>query len=213
MDLDGTLISVSSEKELVLSLAESGGLSPFGFLRFLAGYGLHPLRTVSQGKGWNRRYLSGLDSDSLQEHCHRLAESLRRRVRPGVAEMVRSWAEAGTRVVLVSATLDPLARDLADLCGASRVVASVPETADGRLTGRLAGPRPWGRSKANLAEGLLREMSIPASAAAALGDSWSDRHVMAICGRPVAVCPDRRLRRLAVSEGWRIIGGGHTGWA
>ena len=213
MDLDGTLISASSEKELLLSLARGGHISAGGLIRFLAAYALHPLRTISLGKGWNRGYLRGLDPTFLEEHCSLLAEDLRRRVRPEVAELVGSWREAGTRVALISATLQPLAVELAALCGASRVVASVPEVSEGSLTGALSGPRPWGRLKAEMAGTVLDELAVPPSEAAALGDSWSDRHLMRVCGRPVAVCPDRRLRRLAEKEGWRVMEGRHARWA
>lgn len=130
-----------------------------------------------------------------------------------MAELVRSWREAGTRVVLISATLQPLASQLAALCGASRVVASVPEVSGGRLTGALSGPRPWGRCKAEMARTVLGELAVPPSEAAALGDSWPDRHVLRLCGRPVAVCPDSRLRRLAETEGWRVMEGRRARWA
>jgi len=168
---------------------------------------------MSRGKGWNRSYLRGMDQDLLEEQCSLLAEELRRRVRPEVAELVGSWREAGARVVLISATLQPLASQLAGLCGASRVVASVPEVSGGRLTGSLSGPRPWGSRKAELARGVLEELAVPPSEAAALGDSWSDRHVLRLCGQQVAVCPGRRLRRLAEAKGWRVMEGRHTGWA
>jgi len=213
VDLDGTLISASSEKELVVSLARGGHLSASGVLRFLATYALHPLRTLSLGKGWNRSYLRGMDPDFLEGHCSLLAEELRGRVRPEVAELVGSWVEAGTPVVLISATLQPLARELAGFFGASRVVASVPQVSDGRLTGALSGPRPWGRRKAELARTVLEELAVPPLEAAALGDSWSDRHILRLCGRPVAVCPRSRLRRLAEAEGWSVMDGRHTRWA
>lgn len=213
MDLDGTLISTSSEKELVLSLVREGRLSWRGFLRFLAAYAMHPARTLVRGKGWNRSYLRGMAPDTLRQHCRRLAAGLRRRIRPEVADMVASWTDAGARVVLITATLQPLAGELAGDCGATRVVASIPEESDGRLTGRLSGPRPWGRSKAELGRNVLEEISVSPESAVALGDSWSDRHIMRLCGRRVAVCPDRRLRRLAESEGWTVMDGRHTRWA
>ena len=39
----------------------------------------------------------------------------------------------------------------------------------------------------------------------ALGDSWSDRFVMGICGDAVAVDPGRKLRALAAERGWRVV--------
>lgn len=213
MDLDGTLISVSSEKELLLSLLGRRRLARGAFLRFLAAYALHPGRTLALGKGWNRMYLRGMSPADLKRHCVELAERLRSRVRPEVARLVSSWSNGGTHVVLLSATLLPLARELAPLCGASRCVASRPKTIDGVLTGETDGVRPWGRAKADLARELIEELSVDPRDVAALGDSWSDRHILRLCGRPLAVSPSARLRRLALGEGWSIMEGRHARWA
>jgi phosphoserine phosphatase len=154
-----------------------------------------------------------MEPELLRRRCRELSPDLRRRVRPEVAGLLAGWAQAGTRVTVISATLMPLARELAEACSASDVIASRPASQGGRLTGGIDGPRPWGRSKAELASQLLERISVSPDDAAALGDSWSDRHILRLCGRPVAVSPEGRLRRLADREGWRIIEGRRTPWA
>ena len=42
---------------------------------------------------------------------------------------------------------------------------------------------------------------------AAYGDTLSDTFMLAFSENPVAVSPDRRLRREALSKGWRILEG------
>lgn len=213
VDLDGTAISVSSERELLLHLLRRGDLGLGSILRFLLAYATHPGLTLRLGKGWNRTYLRGLRAGLLGKRCDEVSAGLKGHIRPDVAGLLEEWSSAGTRVVLLTASLLPLARGLAEALSAEEVVASRPAEEDGVLTGSLHGPRPWGRRKAELASQLLERLSVSPDDAAALGDSWSDRHILRLCGNAIAVSPDRRLGRLAERSGWLVFEGRHTPWA
>ena len=214
VDLDGTLISRSSEKLFLQHLIRDGLVSPAGFIRFLAGYLLHPARTVLEGKGWNRGYLRGLPSAEVATRAEVFAgERLSGLLRPWTVQAVRGLADRGWHVVLMSASLEPLVSSIA--CGKAfqGVVASMPEEEEGTFTGRLAGLRPWGADKAELARRYCADRGFDPACCLAICDSWSDRHLMMLCGRGVAVCPDRKLGRLAADRGWDIIEGRHAAWA
>jgi phosphoserine phosphatase len=111
--------------------------------------------------------------------------------------------DGGCSTVLLTATLECLAVPLAGEAGIDTVLASRPESRDGRLTGRVP-LRPWGRDKLSALEGA----GIDPGWCTAYGDSWSDRHLMEACAGAVAVSPGRRLRRLAGMRGWRVLEGG-----
>ena len=214
VDLDGTLISRSSEKFFVGSLLRNRVLKASGMLRFALGYLFHPVTTLREGKGWNRRYLVGVEPREAAEIAGACAETL-------LEENLRSWTgssieelrRAGSRVFLLSATLEPIAGRFSEALGLDGYRASVPALSDGGFTGGLDGPRPWGRTKMKIAGEICREEGISLEKCAAAGDSWSDRHLLESCGCPVAVCPDRKLRKLASGRGWRIVEGKHTLWA
>jgi len=108
--------------------------------------------------------------------------------------------------VLMSASLEWLAGPVAEAAGIPDVIASRPEEQDGRLSGMVTGDRPWGCSKLRLAQGHCRREGLQAGSCAAAGDSWSDRHLLAACGRAFAVHPGRKLAGLARASGWEIIG-------
>ncbi|MBN1433598.1 haloacid dehalogenase-like hydrolase, partial [Candidatus Fermentibacterales bacterium] len=194
VDLDGTLISCSSEKALLGRLVASGALGPVGLLRFALAYLRHPAMTRSEGKGWNRSYLVGMRQQVLRSHAEELArDTLLARVRPGVSEELRSMRESGCEIVVISAALEPLASIVGKAVGASGVVASCPEAVGGVLTGRLVGRRPWGREKRALAMEIAVSRGVEIGVCSAMGDSWSDRHLLEACGQAVAVHPCRRL--------------------
>lgn len=207
MDVDRTLLSASSER-LFLGRALAGRiLSAGSLLRFMAGYALHPVRTFTEGLGWNRRYLEGASAERVAS----AAESFSREVlvpsmRSGILSVIHGLASEGFGIVLVSASLAWLVSPLAGPAGASAVFASEPGEKDGRLTGELSGGRPHGRAKLELAGAIAESAGTSLKQCAALGDAWSDRFLLSACGRPVAVHPCRRLRALAQSRGWSIAG-------
>lgn len=214
VDLDGTLISISSEKYFLAGLFRKRILGFTDMARFIGGYVMHPLLTAREGKGWNRTYLRGLDPEKVEREASSCAAVLiRNHLRPWTAASIDELSSAGGVTVLLSASLEPIARGVASGLGIPKVCASVPEVSNDRLTGRLASVRPWGRRKVDLAAHICREHGTVLQSCAAAGDSWSDSHLLRECGCPVAVCPDSRLRSAAVEGGWTIVEGRHTRWA
>jgi len=214
VDLDGTLLSASSEKLFLAWLVRTGTVRPAALARFLAGYALHPLRTLREGKGWNRSYLRGLEAARILDLARRFGgEELPGLVRPWTADAVAGLVSRGWRAVLLSASLEPLASAAVGGIPFDDIVASRPAVSSGALTGLLEGPRPWGVSKARLAAGICASHGTDPLSCLAIGDSLSDRHLMLLCGRAVAVCPDAGLRRLAEERGWDVVDGRHARWA
>ena len=74
---------------------------------------------------------------------------------------------------------------------------------DGRFTGRLEGPFCHGRGK--LARPWVELGTSDLSRATASSDSMSDLPRRTAAGRPVAVNPDRPLRREARLQGWPVL--------
>ena len=214
VDLDGTLLSISSEKLFLKRLLKKRILSLHGLLRFLLSYALHPIRTLREGKGWNRTYLLDISPETVKTEARKLAEELaRNRLHSWTAAFIRELSEAGSRIVILSASLEYIAGVIAEELSADLIFASIPEIIDNRFSGNLTGLRPWGRNKAILMKQICEKEGINRDNCIAVGDSWADRFVMRQCGSAVAVCPDGRLLKLAKSKGWKIIEGSHIRWA
>jgi HAD superfamily hydrolase (TIGR01490 family) len=214
VDMDGTLLSVSSEKLFLGHLVRSRLIPPGRLLSFGLGYVIHPFRTMIQGKGWNRDYLSGMQEEAIKREALSFSErELCSRIRPGVADIVGNLSGGGCRIVLISASLIYLVEPVARFVNADSISASVPSVEDDLFTGRLTGTRPWGRDKAAVGQRICEHEGIDTADCIALGDSWSDRHLMLMCGMAIAVHPEPGLHRLALRKGWKIVEGRHTRWA
>ncbi len=81
------------------------------------------------------------------------------------------------------------------------MIASRAEVSDGAYTGRLE-RRLYGKAKADALVELATEEGIELAESTAYSDSYSDVPLLEAVGHPVAVNPDRALRRLAAEADW-----------
>jgi HAD superfamily phosphoserine phosphatase-like hydrolase len=130
-------------------------------------------------------------------------------------ERVAWHAKQGHEIVLISGTLERLARGAARVMGAElaargitvtiRVFATRLEEMDGRWTGRVLGEAMFREAKARAARRLAEEMRLDLERCYAYGDSLNDRWLMAAVGRPAAVNPSRDLGDIARMHGWPVL--------
>jgi HAD superfamily hydrolase (TIGR01490 family) len=238
-DLDGTLVELPSlerrffrmlryPKEITarscfLWLKEAVRLVPRGIEMILQGNKMY-LRDVQifdesgEGDGnVSSRHKSGHQAEGQAS----LAPPPRVRRMPvptffGQAMERVAWhAKQGHEIVLLSGTLEPLAREAGRALetelaarGATakiRVIATRLEAMNGRWTGRVLGEAMFGEAKARAAKRLAAEMGLDLKLSFAYGDSLSDRFLMAVVGRPAAVNPSKELASIALSCGWPIL--------
>jgi phosphoserine phosphatase len=84
------------------------------------------------------------------------------------------------------------------------LIAAQPEVEDTRLTGRLIDGPLSGKRKADAMHQAGDSLGIDLEQSYAYADSYADREFLECVGHPVAVNPDRRLRRVAQRRGWSI---------
>jgi HAD superfamily phosphoserine phosphatase-like hydrolase len=130
-------------------------------------------------------------------------------------ERVVWHAKRGHTIVLVSGTLEPLARKAAraleteitarEAPAKIRVIATRLEEMGGRWTGRVLGAGMFGEAKARAATRLAVEMGLDLRRCFAYGDSMNDRWLMAEVGRTAAVNPSNELASIARECGWPIL--------
>lgn len=155
----------------------------------------------------NKAYLTGLKIEII----HTLAQQFVTRVllaelRPMVRKHLENHISQGDTVALLTGAPDFIAGPIAQRLGIAHVAATVCNTKNGRFTSRPPGIHPFGTAKAEIARQVCRSLNTTPANCAAYADSASDLALLALVAKPVAVCPDRRLRRIAERHGWQIIG-------
>ncbi len=124
--------------------------------------------------------LAGLPVETLEE--------VRAEVRftPGARTLVRTLHGLGYRVALVSGGFAEVVEPLASELGVRHVRANRLEVADGRLTGRLAGPIVDRPGKATALRDFAAELGIPMRRTVAIGDGANDLDMLAAAGLGIA---------------------------
>ena len=204
-DVDGTLVAGDSLERIFLKFlwryGELGGRDLLLLAKGAGGAlaeGRSPLRT-------NKAYLRGRDAGRvarLARDC--FDQEIARRLLPAAISRLRWHQEAGHCVVLLSGTLNQLIEPLAERLGVCARVGTQVESAGRCLTGRISGRHLYGPAKADCLAEMNRGGLFDLPRSFAYANHYTDRHLLAMVGRPVAANPDRRLRALAGREGWMI---------
>jgi HAD superfamily hydrolase (TIGR01490 family) len=113
--------------------------------------------------------------------------------------------DAGRKAYIVTAASQELADSLARVLVMDGGIGMRSEVRDGVYTGRAAGPFTYREGKAEAIKELAEREGIDLGASYAYSDSESDLPMLRLVGHPVAVNPDRELRRVAEQEGWEIV--------
>jgi HAD superfamily hydrolase (TIGR01490 family) len=206
-DLDGTLTAGHSlEWNYFLALRERKKIPAINYLRWLREALRLAPRGISQMRHANKMYLRGVPCD-----CQLPAPKFLRQALDQVA-----WhARQGHLVVLVSGTLEPLAKRAADFMEADllrrgidstvRVFATQLQEHGAKWTGRIISEARIGKAKAESLHLFAAELNLNLARCYAYGDSIHDIPMLALVGRPATVNASPDLRDVARREGWPEI--------
>ncbi len=137
-----------------------------------------------------------------------VAEALEPVLRPLVygepLGLVERHRERGEPAYIVSAALQEVVDVLAADLGFDGALGTLCEIEDGVYTGR--GIRSLhGENKAAAVRELASAEGLDLGASTADSDSHTDLPFLEAVGNPVAVNPDRELRRVASARGWPVL--------
>ena len=208
-DLDGTLLDASSEKTLTGHLLKR---RPWRFPLTMTMWSLRCIGSLMIGRTWydsarNRGHFTMSSWKELESLSQELVDNLLSKKVPAESiERIEWHKNQGHRVVIISATIAPMAEAMGKFLGADHVYACGPENRTGRLSGSEKGwlvPRNHG--KVPIVEKDAEENGHDLNRCWGYGNSHADGHFMEICGNAMAVNPDSRLAARADANGWEKV--------
>ena len=209
-DLDRTLIRRSSALALAGSFREHGVIGRGQLAKAAAWQLLFAARgagaeTVRKAAEDGLMILKGFAVDDLRRLVTSAMEPvLKPLVYREPLDLVSRHKERGEPVYIVSATLQEIVEELARELGFDGAIGSTCEIVDGVYTGRSV-RAAHGAGKAAAIGELAEREGLDLAASTAYSDSHTDLPFLEAVGNPVAVNPDRELRRIAVERGWRVL--------
>jgi HAD superfamily hydrolase (TIGR01490 family) len=208
-DLDKTIIAKSSTLAFRRHMYKAGMLNRRTLLRMAVAQFFYVMFGADHSQMERVRealvaLIKGWDSHQLEEIIHETLEDV-------VAPLV--YAEAlflidehhreGRRVIIVSSSPIEIVQPLAKYLGVADVIATrAAVDEDGLYTGELA-YYAYGPTKADAVH-ELEAQGLDLSESYAYSDSYTDLPLLEAVGHPVAVNPDRDLRKAAEENGWPI---------
>lgn len=208
-DLDGTLLNASSEKTLTAHLAKKRPWRiPWGALAWTSGFLSNLLRgRAVYDAARNRGHLSLASWDVLSAYSDHLAEHHLKSHIPAEAWERLNWhREQGHRLVLVTATVAPMAEAMGRVLGMDTVYGCGPSQRTGRLSGSERGwSVPRRKGKVPVVEADAQDHGHDLSLCYGYGNTLADSWFMERCGHRIAVSPEGALRRHANANGWDIV--------
>jgi HAD superfamily hydrolase (TIGR01490 family) len=208
-DLDKTVISRSSSLALTRPLYRAGFVTRSQLLRgayaqmvyLLLGADEKRMDRAKEGmlalsKGWDREELEALIREVLEQVVdpYIYQEAL---------DLMALHRALGRRVYIVSSSPEEIVRPLAERLGVRDVLATRARLVDGRYTGELEF-YCYAEGKAVAIEEAAEREGIDLAASYAYSDSLTDLPMLEVIGNPVAVNPDRDLRKVADERGWQV---------
>jgi HAD superfamily hydrolase (TIGR01490 family) len=127
------------------------------------------------------------------------------RIYPEVRKMIQDLQGQDRQVVLATSSLDLVVQPLAEDLGIQEVIATTLEFVDDRCTGRFAGGPLLKEKKKEKVHDFISNHEVGWGECSFYTDSVNDLSLLESVADPVAVNPDRRLRRIAAKRGWRVL--------
>jgi HAD superfamily hydrolase (TIGR01490 family) len=148
--------------------------------------------------------VAGWSVDQVREIA---SETMHNVVTPAIyaeaRELIAFHRNAGHDVIIISASASHLVDLIAEELEIDRVVATELEVADGHFTGEILFYCK-GAAKATAITDLAAEHDYDLGLSYAYSDSATDIPMLGMVGNPVAVNPDRAMKKAALEKGWDI---------
>ena len=208
-DLDKTIVARSSPLALGRSFFREGLISRSLLLKSLYAQLMFQLMGADEEKmermrreaakmtqGWEQERVKQVVTEVSEEVVSPLiyAEAL---------ERMHDHRAAGRLVCMVSSSPQEIVEPMARMLQVDRFIATRPRIVDGKYTGDLDF-YAYGPHKAAAIQELAEELGLDLRGSYAYSDSATDLPMLEVVGNPVAVNPDKALRRIAIERDWMI---------
>jgi HAD superfamily hydrolase (TIGR01490 family) len=206
-DLDKTLTGTNSGYALVKTAYDKGLLKKkdlIGPLMMMLFYkaGIRPADSIITALG---EKLKGTDYNEFTVlAAEAVTKYLLGSVFPAAILEISLHRKKNALTVILSSAVEGICNPFAGHLCIDRVLCTMMENNNGKLTGAPSGNYCYGEEKSRRLAEFCRENGFDTEKAFYYADSFSDIDALQIVGNPVCINPDRRLEKHAKKNGWPV---------
>ncbi len=216
-DFDGTLVAsnIVTRYASLIQRLPSRAMSTWKNLRLISSVPTYLLLDRLSRRLFNQvffREYRGVSRAWLEQQSEELFERvIRPGIYPGALDLVQQDRQQGFRVVLVTGEIGSILAPVVRYFGFDGLVCNSLIFENGVATGEVAQPLLAEEGKVEVMEKECQNHRAELAQAKAYSDSFSDVPMLEAVGKPSAVNPDARLRKVAKARGWPIVELGRQG--
>ena len=205
-DLDDTLLSGDCEREWITFLTSKGLMndSSTELDRFDLDYRIGILdfeeySTFVQKPimGLTREELDNLIEEFIQKNINDLTDNL--------TKDLLNEASSADKVLIASGSHDFLVKGFADFFKIDSSIGTPVELKNNIFSGQLSGEPTFGDGKVRAVEKWCNSNDVEIKDSIFYSDSINDLPMFEVCGVPIAVNPDEKLKKIAKERAFRVI--------
>jgi putative phosphoserine phosphatase/1-acylglycerol-3-phosphate O-acyltransferase len=206
-DLDRTITKAISGRALAREALKRGLLKSSDLLiglYFGTFYRLRladPVMIMERMTGW----VKGISQEEMTDLCQVVFRKVMiPSIHRQVVDELKMHRDNKALTVILSSSLVPICKAVAEYLEMDDIICSELEVRDGFLTGKPKGNLCYGNEKLVRLREYCKKNNTPVADAWYYGDALVDQPPLSIVGHPVCVNPDKKLRRIAKENNWKI---------
>jgi len=207
-DLDRTILKGNSATALVEESLDRGVMTSGQYRHAVWLSILYKMNVGNPAKMIYRMlsWMKGLCESDIVHLCEEIYQArIKKTIRPKILESFEMHRSSGAAVVLLSSATSPICEAVNRHLQMDAIICTHLETLNGVFTGHTLGNLVYGAEKKQRMLHFCNEHEALPENAWYYGDSHTDRYVMEAVGNPVAVSPDKRLKKIAIRRKWPIL--------
>lgn len=208
VDFDKTLIRKDSGAICAWPSLKKKIITKRYFIKLAKAFLFYQLRikTRSELQLFGFQFYKGRSRQQLAESIRALWDQyMRNFLSPAVMRALDVHREQGDRIVILTASARLLVEPFLSDLRIEDAIGTELEFREGICTGKIVGPIVEGEIKKRYAQSYAQQKGLDLESCVFYSDHSADLPLLESVGLPVAVCPDRTLRKIALKKGWRIL--------
>ena len=208
VDLDGTLINTSTGLQLAMYYFKNRLISFRTFMYFIS----MAMKYKKYNIDLNAIHKIGLEhADTLEKIIieKRVEEIFTQciiyKFNATVLKRIKNHINNNDYLVLMTGSHMLFCNHIAQYIPFNKILANEFLESKTHYLPQYKNPIAYREEKLNYAKAIAQDLQYPLSNAISYADSHSDTDLMKIVGRPIAVNPDKKLKKEAKKRGWEII--------